>query len=61
MDFFHIYLRGMRRYVLNERDDTMQDALKQYARRKLIHNFVKCSFILLIVYGIYLIFRMFVN
>ncbi|CAO1331806.1 unnamed protein product [Diamesa hyperborea] len=61
MDYFHIYFRGLRRYILNEREDTLKDALKQYARRKMIHNFMKYSLIALIAYGIYLIFMMFFN
>ena len=61
MDYFHIYFRGLRRYILNEREDTLKDALKQYARRKIIHNFMKYSLIALIAYGIYLMFMMFVN
>lgn len=61
MDYFHIYVRGLRRYIMNEREDTVQDALKIYARRKLIHHFMKYSLIMLFAYGIYSMFMMLVN
>jgi hypothetical protein len=56
-EFWHVYLRGLRLYVVNEleTEDNLREAREQYARRKIYHNLIKMAIACSLMYFFYVI------
>lgn len=57
MDYFHLYLRGLRRYISGETEDNLKEAIAQYNRRKIYHNLLLCALYFTLGAAAYFLFK----